>query len=422
MRPRILLLAATTGYQTRAFEAAAARAGVEIIYATDRCHRLPDPWRDNAIAVRFDEPADAVGAIVTAIGPEPVRGVLALGDAPARLAARVAAALRIPWHGVNAASIATDKLLTRGRLLQTGLPVPWFFSMHVDDALASIAGRLRFPCVVKPRGLTGSRGVQRADDPEGFEAARHRLAAILSEPDLRRMLGSRGSDIVVEGFVEGAEFALEGIVEHGVLRVLAMFDKPVPLEGPVFEETIYVTPSALPTSAQRTVAATVAHAAAAMGLHHGPIHAECRVNAAGVFVLEVAPRPIGGLCARALRFHHRDGHALSLEELLLRHAAGEPLDQYGREAAGSGVLMVPVPRAGRLRHVDGVEQARRIDGIEDVIVSVKPGELVRPLPEASGYLGFIFARSADRAAVIAALEQAHAALTFVIDAAVPLAT
>jgi biotin carboxylase len=410
---RVLLFAQTTGYQTRAFEDAARVRGAELVYATDRCHGLDDPWRDGAIAVRFDEPADAVREIRARAAAHPVDGVLAVGDRPAHLASYVAAALGLPWHRPAGVAAATSKLRTRGRLLAANLPVPWFVALGIDEPIESVADRLRFPCVVKPLALSASRGVIRADEPEALLAALARVRTLLRSPEIRDQRNPAHDTLLIEGFIAGQEFALEGVMERGTLRVFAIFEKPDPLDGPFFEETIYVTPPLLPFDAQREMAAIVAHAALALGLVHGPIHAEYRVNDQGVFLLEVAPRPIGGLCARALRFESAERQGVTLEELLLLHALGDTLDGWGREAAASGVMMIPVPgRGGRLRATDGEAEARAVPGVADINITARPGQLLRPAPEGGSYPGFIFARGGSREEVVHALRAAHRRLRF----------
>jgi biotin carboxylase len=418
--PRLLLITTTTGYQTRAFEGAAARAGAELVYATDRCKGLDDPWRDGAIPVRFHDPATSVRALVEAARARPIDGVMALGDQPAVLAAHAAHALGLPGHPPQAAAAAASKLLTRGRLIAGGLPAPWFFSMPFDTSLDEVADRLAFPCVVKPLALSGSRGVIRANSPDEFAAAVARLRAILLGPDIRTLKDPAHDEILVEGYVPGDEFALEGVLEHGALRVLAIFEKPDPLDGPYFEETIYATPPRLSHETQRALAGTIAHAAAAIGLRHGAIHAECRLNPAGVFVLEVAARPIGGLCARALRFVTRDRDGLSLEDLLTVHALGGSLDGFGRERSASAVMMIPIPHRGHFHAVRGLDEARAVPGVDDVVVTAKAGQLMLPLPEGHSYLGFIFARAEHTPDAIAAVREAHRRLEFRLDASVPV--
>ncbi len=418
----ILLFATTTGYQTRAFEDAARELGVNLVYATDRCHALDDPWQDHAIPVKFWDEEASLQAIreATTNRGQPIAGVVAVGDRPVLLAARAAEMLGVPWHTPDAARITRSKLLTRGRLLAAGLPAPWFFSMPLDADLGQVADRVRFPCVIKPHGLSASRGVMRVNTAEEFDAALARLRALLARPEIRALREPFHDEALVEGFIEGREYALEGVIEQGALRVLAIFDKPDPLDGPFFEETIYVTPSALTRDEQYRMAGAIAHAAAAMGLRHGPIHAECRINAAGVFVLEIAARPIGGLCARALSIVAPDDRRVSLEHLLLRHATGATLDGYGRDAAASGVMMIPIPRGGYYRGVSGVEAARGVPHVEDVVITAKPDQAIEPLPEGASYLGFIFARAEHPSSVVEALRAAHAALAFAIEPAPPL--
>jgi biotin carboxylase len=414
--PNVLLIAGTTGYQTRAFEGAAERLGVDLVYATDRCHALDDPWRDGAIPVAFHDLDASLRAIVAGIGERAVGGVIALGDRQAVLGAYAAEALGLKGHPPHAARAAGSKLLSRGRFMAAGLAVPWFVSMPLDETIGRVADRLRFPCVVKPLALSGSRGVIRADTPDQLDAAVGRLRAILRSPDVIARRDPADTEILIEGFVPGAELALEGVLDEGRLRVLAIFDKPDPLDGPFFEETIYVTPPAIAPAEQRVIAGTVAHAAAALGLRHGPVHAEVRVNDSGVFVLEVAARPIGGLCGRALRFTSAGGAPIAFEDVILRHASGQSLDGVGREAAASAVMMMPVPGRGYLREVTGCDEARQVPGVEDVIVTAKPGQLLVPLPEGHSYPGFVFARAATAREAVGAVREAHRRLAFRLDA------
>lgn len=410
---RILIVAATTGYQTRSFDEAATSLGAEIVYATDRCKSLADPWRDGAIPIKFADPHAAADAIVERLADRPVDGVIGLGDRPAYVASCAAMRLGIPFHAPQAVSAAIHKVHTRGRLLGAGLRTPWFVSAPVDAPFDAFADRMRFPCVVKPVHLSASRGVMRANDVAEFERARQRLAALLERPDVVREGGQR--EILVEGFIPGQEYALDGVLDRGALKVFAIFAKPDPLDGPFFEETIYVTPPGMPEATERLIAGTVAHAATALGLSHGPVHAECRVNTEGVFVLEIAPRPIGGLCGRALRFRTRDRDGLSFEQVLLRFALGDPLEGYGREAAASGVMMVPIPARGRYRGVDGLDEARALEGVRDVVVTATPGQYVEPLPEGHSYLGFVFAEGDLPEQAVARLREAHARLRFTFD-------
>jgi hypothetical protein len=420
--PRVLVLATTTGYQTRAFGEAAARLGVELVFATDRCHLLEDPWQDAAIPIRFYDEDASVAAILEAVRERPIDGVLVVGDRPTVIAARVAQTLGLPGHPPEAAAIARHKQRTRESLHAAGLPTPWFvpFSL-IPNPQSLIPTALSYPCVLKPVSLSGSRGVMRVDDPASLAAALDRLRAIVRSPDVRAERNDAHDAALLESFIPGREYAVEGLMHHGQLHVLAIFDKPDPLDGPFFEETIYVTPSAASEATQRAIVEGVTRATAAMGLHHGPIHAECRVNAEGVFVLEVAARPIGGLCAQSLRFLQipNPDSRIPLEELLLRHALGES-PEWRREADASGVMMIPIARRGLFRGVDGVDAARRVPHIVDVQITAKIDQRLLPLPEGASYLGFIFARAEWASAVESALRAAHACLRFAIDPEFPL--
>ena len=416
--PRVLILSTTTGYQLRSFGDAADRAGIELMFATDRCHQLDDPWRDEAVAVRFHEEDDSLAAIVEAARARPLDGVIAVGDRPVILAARTAEILGLPWNPVAAAAASVNKSLFKQALARAGLPVPWFFEAN-SNAHLSIDSRVRYPCVIKPIGLSGSRGVMRVDTPAELDAAAARLRALLSRKDVRAIRSGLEDTILVEGFIRGREFAIEGVLTRGTLQTFAVFDKPDPLDGPFFEETIYVTPSTLDRDAQEAVLVQVARAASALGLENGPIHAECRASAEGVYVIELAARPIGGLCSKVLRFDRVPRiDSASLEDVLLRHAVGDDVSMIAREARAAGVMMIPIPRKGTLKRVHGIERASAIPGIEEVRITAKTDQLLEPLPEAGSYLGFIFARGPDPSAVVRALKAAHAELRF--DVAAPI--
>jgi biotin carboxylase len=418
---RVLLLATTTGYQTRMFGEAAGRIGVELTFATDRCDMLEDPWHDRAIPVRFYDEDKSVAAILDHAGTNPIDGILVVGDRPTVIAATVAAELGLPGHPPPAAACSRNKLLTREYFRDSDLLSPWFFPTSTNADAAALAAMISYPCVIKPLALSASRGVMRADDAASFVQAFDRLRALLASQDIRAERDDAHDTILVEGFIDGWEFALEGIMQHGVLHALALFDKPDPLDGPFFEETIYVTPSSAPEPMQWDILDAVSRAAAALGLQHGPVHAECRVNDRGVYVLEVAARPIGGLCAKSLRFQKEGkGPKVPLEELLLRHALGESPDAWRREADASGVMMIPIPHRGVFRGAGGVDEARSVAGIDDVRITAKPDQVLVPLPEGASYLGFIFAHAASAEAAERALRDAHARLRFTIDPEVPV--
>lgn len=405
--PRILIVSTTTGYQLRSFGDAAERLGMDLSFATDRCHKIDDPWRDKAIPVRFHEEEASLHAVAAAARTRPIDGVIAVGDRPVVLAARVAEMLGIPGNPPDAAAASANKVATRRRLAAAGLRAPWFLTTTNGELPEGV----QFPCVVKPLGLSGSRGVIRTDTPSQLDAAIRRVQVLLARKDVRVMRTGLEDELLIEGFIEGREYAIEGVLTNGALQVFTIFDKPDPLDGPFFEETIYLTPSSLPLSTARAVVDEIGLAARALGLRHGPIHAECRVGD-DIVVLEIAARPIGGLCSRVLRF--REGQPL--EEILLRHAAGEDVTNARVDPRPAGVMMIPIPKRGRLRRVEGAGEARRVEGIEDVRITAKPDQLLERLPEAGSYLGFIFARGASAAAVDAALRDAHARLRFTIEA------
>jgi biotin carboxylase len=404
----IVLLLPTTAYRADDFLAAAKKLGVEVIAVSDRCHVLAEEWTRGPLAVELRDAETAAARIadeVAARGPVAVAGV---DDQTALVAALTAARLGLPHNPPDAVRAARDKQQSRERLRAAGLPVPRWQTFALGERPAL---EVRFPCVVKPLVLSGSRGVIRADDPAQLEAAVARLGRLLRSPQVAVRRDPLLQRILVEDFIPGPEVALEGLLTNGALHVLALFDKPDPLDGPFFEETLYVTPSRHPPRLQAEIADAVAAAARALGLREGPVHAELRLSPDGPRILEVAARSIGGLCGRTLRF----GLGVTLEELVLRHALGlQAAPPPLRERQAAGVLMLPIRKPGVLQEVRGLEAARSVPLIEDVVITAHLREELVPLPEGSSYLGFAFARGETPDAVERALRAAGAAIETVV--------
>jgi len=407
--PRLLLLVPTTTYRTDDFVEAARRLDVDLVVASERPSTLSAALPDHLLTLPFSDPAGAVALALEYARTRPVAAVVPVDDATTVVGAAIGQALGLRANPLPAVGATRDKQAMREALRRAGVRQPGFAVFGIADDPRAAAGRVRYPCVLKPLVLSASRGVIRADGAGEFETAWARIAAILAEPEVRA-LGEGATRILVEDFVPGVEVALEGMVTEARLATLAIFDKPDPLDGPFFEETIYVTPSRLAAPVQAAVSACAGRAAAALGLTDGPIHAELRMNDAGPWLIELAARSIGGLCSRTLRF----GTGMSLEEIILRHALGWPIASLERERPAAGVMMIPIPRGGVLEEVRGLEAARAVAGIEEVTISIPKGHVVVSLPEGSRYLGFIFSRAATPALAEAALRRAHALLEFTI--------
>lgn len=363
--------------------------------------------------------------------------VIPTDDQTAIVAAHASLRLGLPHNPLEAVLRARRKDLSRARLREAGVAAPRHRLLPIDPSpddrtLAALAAEQTYPAVLKPVFLAASRGVIRADNGVSFAAAFRRIEALLSRPEIAaRGDGESRRRLLAEEFVQGPEVAVEALLTRGRLKVLAIFDKPDPLDGPFFEETIYVTPSRLPDDAQQAIVRVVGAGAAALGLREGPVHAEVRLGwptpdagrggpprppaagpeGSGPYLIEIAARSIGGLCARALRF----GVGITLEELVLMHALGRDVEACERERRPAGVMMIPIPRRGRLRAVQGLEAARTVPGLEEGTITIATGTEVEPLPEGGAYLGFLFARRDTPEEVENALRQAHARLEVVID-------
>jgi biotin carboxylase len=412
--PRLLLLAGKLGYQTRSFLETARKLGAEVVIGSDRCHQLDDPWADGAIALHFEDARAAADIVLDRVKHTPIEGIMALGDRPIETAAYVAQALGLQYNSPESVANCRSKLRQREVLCAAKLPVPEFFAFSIAEPLDRILPRVEYPCVVKPLSLSGSQGVIRANNADEFTVAVERNRRLLASPEIRANREPNLDQLLVERYIPGAEVAVEGLLTQGKLRVLAIFDKPDPLDGPYFEETIYVTPSRLSARTQRAISECFQETVRALGLTEGPVHAEFRLTekSGTPWILEVAPRPIGGLCARALRFGAKN---ISLEELLLRHALHLPGSDAERETRASGVMMIPVPMTGVYEKVEGVDRALKIPEAESIEITARPHDVIRAWPEGGSYLGFIFARGEKPQSVERALRRAHLQLRFTVN-------
>jgi biotin carboxylase len=402
---RVLLLIAHRSYRTRAFLNAARKLGVDVVVGSNYTQPSWMRARRMTIELDFDQLDATADAIARLDADAPLDAVIGVDDDTTMAAAAAAEAIGLPQNPLRAVKVTKDKLALRRCLADAGLASPWFVAASIDDDAVELSRGVEYPCVIKPTAMSASRGVIRANSPEELVVAHARIAAMINAD------GSERRDLIIEGFIRGPEIALEGLMVRGELQVLAIFDKPDPLDGPFFEETIYVTPSRLSDDMQSRIAATVQRAAAAIGLDHGPLHAELRLgDDNGPFIIEVAGRSIGGLCSNALKF----GTGLSLEEVIIRHAVGADVAPPKRQRAAAGAMMLPIPRKGVLKEFSGLDRAKRVSNVDDVVISITVGQPVVPLPEGDRYLGFVFATAPTPEEVVKALRAAHRRLTFLI--------
>lgn len=401
--PRLLLIAPHSSYRISPYLDAAQRLGVKVLVASTSEHSLVSAVAEG-LRIDLDDPDAALARLLAEAERQAFAGVVGTDDSAVALTARVAKALGLPHNPPQAAQLTQRKDLARACLTENGVPAPWHQRIDLDADLEAQAASLDYPCVIKPLSLSGSRGVIRANNAEEFISAAQRVRNIIAEQsdaELRRYA-------LVEAYLPGPEVAVEGMLDNGQFQLLAIFDKPEPLEGPYFEESYYITPSRLPTETQNLIAQRTSEACAAYGLQQGPVHAELRLHDNEAWIVEVAARTIGGQCARLLRY----GTGHDLETLVIAQAVGKTLPHKKSDEA-AGVLMIPIPRAGVLRRVEGLGAARRVPGVVDIEISVREGYELIPLPEGAAYLGFIFAQAASPAAVEQALREAHDRLNIV---------
>lgn len=402
--PLVTLVLPRTSYKGADFVAAADVLGVDLVLATDGAPGILSGRLRRVVPIDCSDPMTAAESIVADAWVDPVDAVVGVDDSGALIAAIAAERLGLPHNAPESVAATTDKTIMRGRLAAAGVAQPIFRIVDSQDEARRAAGEIGFPVVLKPVSLSASRGVIRANDEEALVAAYARIEGILDEA------GATGP-LLVEEYMEGDEVAVEALATPVGLETLAVFDKPDPLEGPYFEETIYVTPSRHPPDVLVAVDRLVADAVDALGLAHGPVHAEVRIGPDGPRIIEVAARSIGGLCGRSLRFGML---GQSLESLLLRAALGLPRRGMGRVARAGGVMMLPIPEEGILRGVRHTEAVAEVPGITGLEITIPVGRRLRPLPDGDRYLGFLFASAEEPAEAEAALREAHGLLEVVI--------
>ena len=409
--PRLLLLLPTRTYRAEAFLAAARDLHISV---TIGCERRPEALTSSSgefLPLDVRNPQAAAPIAVAFAHQYPIDAVIGVDDVTAVTAAAIAQAIGLPHNSLASVTAARNKRQMRELLSSQDIPVPRHRVFPLDGDPKNFANQVVYPCVVKPLILSASCGVIRVNDEEEFTGAFRRVGALLTNLGLV-VRDEQARWILVEDFVPGIEVALEGLLTQGALQPLAIFDKPDPLNGPFFEETIYVTPSRLPSDVQQDIIACAARTTEALGLREGPVHGEFRVNEKGVWVIELAARAIGGHCSRTLSF----ASGMSLEELIIRHALRIPLPPLTRQAHAAGVMMLPIPYGGRLREVRGQAEASAVAGVEELMITAEPGDELVPLPEGTRYLGFLLARGKTPEEVEQSLREAHRRLTVVISA------
>ena len=396
-------------YRGEAFLEAANKVGGTLTVAGDAPPDCLEQAPQNFLSLDLYNPSTAVSTIVEFAKTSPIDVVLGVNDQTAILASTISKALGLATNSIDSVRAASNKQMMRRLLQKEGLPCPDFIVVGFDEKPEDVVQHVTFPCVLKPLTLSGSCGVIRADDRESFNNAFNRIVDLLktferSEQELA------GRQILIEDFIPGIEVALEGLLTKNTFHPLALFDKPDPLNGPYFEETIYVTPSRLPAETQARITESLAKAARAIGLQEGPVHGELRINDQDIWVIEVAARSIGGKCSRMLEF----GTGKSLEELILLHALGQDLPSLDLTKGAGGVMMIPIPQEGVLERIDGQKEAEQVPGVEELVMTAEPGDHLIPLPEGKRYLGFILARGAKPEEVEETLRESHRKLTVVI--------
>jgi carbamoylphosphate synthase large subunit len=408
---RIFVVIPTTSYRAHDFIKAANQLDVELVIGSERRQALSKLLPDTSLALNLQSLKSSIEKIKKFSQKKPLDAIIGVDEETVILAAMASEELGLLYNSVSSVKATRDKHLMRQKFTRAGLLNPNFQVCSIGANPKIIAGEVRYSCVLKPTFLSASQGVIRTNSSEEFIEAFNQIKKIITDPSNKRKSLEKKNQILMEDYIPGFEVAVEGILINGEFKLLTIFDKPDPLEGPYFIETIYITPSRYPQKVQSEIVKTSTEAIKAVGLTNGPVHAEMRINEKGIWILEIAARSIGGLCSRALKFEG----GISLEELILRHAVGDDIYQISREEKAAGVMMMPVQRIGILKEVKNIEFAKQIPGIENIVITIAPEQKLEPLPFGSKYLGFIFARGDTPESVEKSIRKAYSRLEIIVD-------
>ena len=406
LRDRVLVIAPHGSYRTASFINAANSLNIDVLIASQGEHSIVSDYV-KGLHIDFRDEEKAIEIILVEAKKNPFSGIIGTDDSTAGLASRVAQELGLAHNDPHAVKITQRKDLARQKLKAASVKIPEFDLLTTEQTLSKQKINVQYPGVIKPVALSASRGVIRVNNTIELVDAVERIKNMLTLE--KQLPESTRHSLLLEEFIPGKEVAVEAMLYSGELQVLAIFDKPDPLNGPFFEETYYLTPSSLSSEIQQAIKDTVLAACQAYGLTEGPVHAECRINESGVWVIEVAARTIGGMCGRLLSL----GTGHSLEELVLLHAMGKKAEIKILDKA-AGVLMIPIPGAGILKRVEGLLEAQRVPYIKELTIEIREGYELMPLPEGNSYLGFLFAEAPSVKEAEQALRDAHACLKFVL--------
>ena len=381
---------------------AVTKLDLKVLVITDKSQVFSEYFPEKVITINFEQWQESIEKIRAWSVKFDLKAVIGVDEESIILAANLSEFLGIKHNSLESVKLTKDKYLMRKALKDSGLKSPWFKRFSVNETPKDIVTEISFPCVLKPTFLSASQGVIRADNVSEFCISFEILSGLLSQEEMKIQGGDQANWILVEEYISGKEVSIEGIVNEGKLKELAIFDKPEPLEGPTFPETIFITPALLSEQLQISLLETAQTALEALGIIKGPVHVELRINKNGNYILECAARSIGGLCSKVLEFKG----GMSLEELILRSALGRNIEKTNLVGKAKGVMMLPTEKRGILREIRGAEAALSMKGITEMEITIKPGEMLEPLPTGGRYLGFLFAEGKDQYSVIKDLKTA----------------
>jgi len=307
-------------------------------------------------------------------------GIMTLAtDMPVRSIAVACEALGLPGLSLDTAIKSTDK----GEMMQAfkahAVSHPWFIISSSIDQLDSMKDSIEYPCVVKPTDNSGSRGVVLVNDEnEMFGAYEYSQQQ------------SRSGKIIVQEYLRGNEVSVEVVVRNGIPHALAVTDK-ITSGSPHFVEMGHSQPSKLGANTVVAITDLACQAIKAVGIHNGPAHVEIMVTQSGPVMIELGARMGGDFIASHLV---PLSTGVDMVEAVIHQSCGERFDLHRKHSKGSVAKYLEVPR-GKIAEIDGIEQARRIPGVRDVIMMKRIGDIVGDVSCSADRAGVVIAQGED---------------------------
>ncbi len=375
---KLLLVIPENSYKSNDFVVAAEKLGIDFLIITDS-EQVSSKFSDTVIINKFDAELNKNNLKKL----KDVTHVLPVDHSALKFSGYLVDLLEVKGNKLESINLSMNKYESR-KIFNSLLDIKVNNEIikNIDDVNTFI--NKNGTSVLKPIYGTASKSVLKINNVEKNKEQIEKL-----------MQDCFDQDLVIEEYIDGKEYALEGTIINSELKKIVIFDKPVEYKHPYFEESIYITPSELSSEAEKRVVSIVDKACKKIGLEDGPVHVEFKINENQIFIIEINPRMIGGLCSRCLSFGL---FKVSLEEIILHAFMNNELKNIELLNNYVGVLMIPTPKSGKFISINK-EELENIPNISNVEITVPEGSDLLEPPYGDKYLGFAFSQGIDKKTV-----------------------